>query len=77
MKKRKNLTPKEVKWKEVKKKYRLSLRHIEMAKKLNMNPKKFGSIANHKQQPWKDPLPQFIERIYFKRFKEKSPPNNS
>jgi hypothetical protein len=36
-----------------------------------MNPKKFGKIANHKQEPWKAPLPVFIERIYFERFGEK------
>ena len=29
-----------------------------------MNPKKFGKIANEKQEPWKAPLPVFIERIY-------------
>ena len=33
-----------------------------------MNPKKFGSLANHKQERWKLPLPQFIEQVYFKRF---------
>ena len=33
-----------------------------------MNPKKFGKIANEKQEPWKAPLPAFIEDIYLKRF---------
>jgi len=33
-----------------------------------MNPKKFGKIANEKQDPWKAPLPVFIEHIYLKRF---------
>ena len=33
-----------------------------------MNPKKFGKIANEKQEPWKAPLPAFIEHIYLKRF---------
>ena len=39
-----------------------------MARELGMNPKKFGKIDNHKQEPWKAPLPIFIEDLYFKRF---------
>jgi len=39
-----------------------------MARELGMNPKKFGKIANEKQEPWKAPLPAFIEHIYFKHF---------
>ena len=38
-----------------------------------MNPKKFGKIANEKQEPWKKPLPAFIEDIYLKRFGRDSP----
>jgi hypothetical protein len=56
------------KWIETKKKFRLSNRHIQMARELGMNPKKFGSLANHKQEIWKAPLPEFIEEMYFKRF---------
>lgn len=55
-------------WLEAKNKYRLSNETIEMAKKLGLNPKKFGSIANHKQQPWKEPLSEFIHSLYEKRF---------
>lgn len=33
-----------------------------------MNPKSLGSLANHRQQPWKAPLPEFIEHLYEKRF---------
>lgn len=58
---------------EAKKKFRLSDTHIQMARELGMNPKKFGSLANHKQEPWKAPLPEFIEDIYFKRFKKDKP----
>ena len=39
-----------------------------MARELGMNPAKLGKIDNHKQEPWKLPLPQFIEELYFKRF---------
>jgi len=55
-------------WLVAKKKYKLSADVISMAKQLGLNPRKFGSIANHKQQPWKEPLPQFIRNIYEKRF---------
>jgi hypothetical protein len=33
-----------------------------MAREL-LNPKKFGSLANTKQKPWKAPLPEFIEQM--------------
>jgi len=38
-----------------------------------MNPKKFGKIANEKQEHWKAPLPAFIEDIYLKRFGRDKP----
>ena len=60
-------------WIEVRKRYHLSDVHIQMARELGMNPKKFGKIANEKQEPWKAPLPAFIERIYFKRFGRERP----
>lgn len=47
--------------------------HIQMARELGMNPKKFGGLANHKQEPWKVPLPEFIKEIYYKRFKKERP----
>ena len=53
---------------DVRKRYRLSDVHIQMARELGMNPKKFGKISNEKQEPWKKPLPLFIEDIYLKRF---------
>ena len=59
---------KEQYWPIAKKKYKLSGKHVSMAKKLGLNPKKLGSIANNKQEPWKMPLPEFIESIYEKRF---------
>ena len=59
---------KEKLWLEVKKRYRLSNEVIQMAKNLGLNPKKFGGLANHKQEPWKQPLPEFIKNLYEKRF---------
>jgi hypothetical protein len=38
-----------------------------------MDPKKLGGMANHKQEPWKVPLPQYIEELYVKRFKKERP----
>ena len=38
-----------------------------------MNPRKFGGLANHKQEPWKEPLPDFIETLYEKRFRKTRP----
>jgi len=60
-------------WKKAKRRYHLSDIHIQMARELGMNPKKFGGIANHKQQSWKAPLPEFIEDLYFKHFKKEKP----
>jgi len=48
-------------------------KHIQMARELGMNPNKFGSLANHKQEKWKSPLPEFIEELYFKRFRKERP----
>ncbi|HEU0293633.1 MAG TPA: hypothetical protein VFR47_12905 [Anaerolineales bacterium] len=60
-------------WIEVRKRYRLSDAQVQMARELGLNPHKFGKLANEKQEPWKKPLPEFIEEIYFKRFKKKQP----
>jgi len=60
-------------WIDVRKRYPLSHAHIQMARELGMNPKKFGRIANEKQEPWRRPLPAFIEHVYFKRFGKERP----
>ncbi len=71
---KKGFIPQKVRpWIEARKKYKLSHSQIQMARELGLNPKKFGSIANHKQQPWKAPLPIFIEEIYEKRFGKSQP----
>ena len=62
-------------WIDARKKYHLSHAHIQMARELGLNPRKFGKIANHRQEPWKAPLPVFIEDIYIKRFRKKRPDN--
>ena len=47
------------KWMVAQKRHRLSDKQVQ--------------IDNHKQETWKAPLPQFIESIYFKRFKRENP----
>ena len=60
-------------WVDAKRKFKLSDKHIQMARELGLNPRKFGSLDNNKQQPWKAPLKDFIERIYYKHFKKDEP----
>ena len=61
------------KWMAAQKRHRLSDKHVQMARELGLNPDKLGKIDNHRHEPWKVPLPQFIEDIYFKRFKREQP----
>lgn len=61
------------KWLTAQKRHKLSDRHVQMLRELGLNPDKLGKIDNHKQEVWKVPLPQFIEEIYFKRFKREEP----
>jgi hypothetical protein len=44
-----------------------------MARELGLNPKKLGKLDNHRQEPWKVPLPAFIEQLYRKRFGKDRP----
>ena len=60
------------KWVVAQKKHRLSDKHVQMARELGLSPDKLGKIDNHQQETWKAPLPQFIEEIYFKRFKRET-----
>ena len=62
-------TPHPDPWAEARRRHRLSERHAQMARELGLNPKKLGKIDNHRQEPWKAPLPEFIEQLYAKRFK--------
>src|SRR5438876_12071869 len=60
-------------WIDARRRRHLSHSQVQMARELGWNPAKLGKIDNHKQQPWKLPLPQFIEELYFKRFGKTSP----
>jgi hypothetical protein len=60
-------------WVDARRRHRLSHAHVQMARELGMNPKKLGKLDNHDQEPWKAPLPQFIEHLYVKRFGRERP----
>jgi hypothetical protein len=60
-------------WVEVRRRYHLTDAQVQMARELGLNPKKFGSLANERQEPWKRPLGEFIEHIYFKHFGKTQP----
>ncbi len=60
-------------WITARKRYHLSHAHVQMARELGMNPRKLGKLDNADQEPWKLPLPAFIESLYRKRFGKDRP----
>ena len=72
-KQKKKLDPKSQAWIDARTQFHLSHAQIQMARELGMNPKRFGKLANHKHEPWKSPLPVYIEELYFKHFGKKQP----
>jgi hypothetical protein len=60
-------------WIDARKRFHLSHAQVQMARELGMNPRKFGKLANDRQEHWKLPLPQFIEHLYFKHFRKERP----
>ena len=67
------LGPKLQAWIDALKRHHLTHSHVQMARELGMNPKKLGKMDNDDQEPWKLPLTQYIEHLYFKRFGKESP----
>lgn len=60
-------------WVDVRKKHQLSHMHIQMARELGLNPKKFDRLDNHKESVWKEPLPTYLKTLYSKRFSKLEP----
>ena len=60
-------------WVEARKRYHLSHAQVQMARELGLTPGKLGKLANHRHEPWKAPLPQFIEHLYVKRLGRERP----
>jgi len=61
-------------WRVARGRHRLSDAHVQMARELGLDPRRLGKIDNHRQEPWKAPLPDFIESLYEKRFGRRRPP---
>jgi hypothetical protein len=60
-------------WIDARRTFHLSHAHVQMARELGMNSRKLGGLANQGQEPWKAPLPLFIEQLYEKRFGQPRP----
>jgi hypothetical protein len=75
MPKPKKLSPKYQVWVDARKKFRLSHAQIQMARELGLNPGKLGKMANHRQEPWKLPLGDYIQELYQKHFGKSQPEN--
>jgi hypothetical protein len=60
-------------WIAARERHRLSHAQVQMARELGMNPRKLGKLDNHKQETWKLPLPQYIEKLYLRRFGKTAP----
>ena len=58
---------------EAQKCHRLTDIQVQMARELGFKPDSLRKVDNHKQEPWKTPLPQYIENLYEKRFKREKP----
>src|SRR3989442_3892473 len=70
---RKKIPPNLQIWIDARQRYHLSHAHVQMARELGLNPRKFGGLANYRQEPWKLPLRQFIEKLYRKSFGKAAP----
>ncbi len=73
MPKKNRIPQKLIPWVEARRRFKLSDAQVQMARELGLNPRKLGKFANTKQQPWKVPLPAYIERLYKKRFGRSTP----
>ena len=67
-KNQKRIPPSLQPWIDARRRFHLSHEHVQMARELGMNSKKLGKLDNRHQEPWKLPLPQFIRKLYSKRF---------
>jgi hypothetical protein len=69
----KHVPPKLQPWFEARQRFKLTHAEVQMAQELGMNPKKFGALANERQEPWKAPLREFIASCYRKSFGRSEP----
>ncbi|MFK8111064.1 MAG: hypothetical protein AB8B91_02620 [Rubripirellula sp.] len=73
MAKKKRIPHKFHRWIEARKKAKLSNAHIQMARELGMNPKRLVIQAAQSAQPWRLPLPAYIEACYEEKYGKKRP----
>lgn len=73
MAKKKKPNQKMQEWIDARKRHRLSHAQVQMARELGMNPRKLGKLDNHDKEPWKMPLCEYIEHLYFERFGKERP----
>ena len=73
MAKKKKPNQKMQEWIDARKRHRLSQAQVQMARELGMNPRKLGKLDNHDKEPWKMPLCEYIEHLYFERFGKERP----
>jgi len=57
-------------WIDAQRHFHLSDEQVLMARELGLNPHKFGKLANVRDEPWKSPLPEYIEELYLKHMKK-------
>ncbi|MDD3136281.1 MAG: hypothetical protein PHF57_03880 [Methanoregula sp.] len=57
-------------WIDAQRHFHLSDEQVLMARELGLNPHKFGKLANARDEPWKSPLPEYIEELYLKHMKK-------
>jgi hypothetical protein len=62
------------KWIQARNRHHLNHAQVQMARELGLNPERLGKLDNHDQEPWKEPLPRFIECLYLERFGRREPP---
>lgn len=55
------------------KRHHLSDMQVHIARELGFKTTSLSKIDNHKQESRKTPLPQYIENLYYKRFKREPP----
>lgn len=60
-------------WIDARKRHRLSHAQLQMARELGMTPKSLRKLDGNQDQLWKDPLPQYLEYLYAKRFGREQP----
>lgn len=60
-------------WLDARRRHHLTHAQVQMARELGLNPAKLGATDNHDREPWKAPLPVFIEDLYEKHFGRRCP----